>query len=275
MRTAGCGRLQEKRFTVPIFLAPRRSWLAAAGVVLALGVLLPPVETYARQYALAQALQFVIFAVAAPALLVLGAPRFADAASGWQGRGSRRMAALADRRARASGHAAGDAVRPLLAFIALVVVWRLPAAVNTLVADPGLTVAEMATLVAAGSVVWLELAGPPPFRHNLARPLRAAMAAVAMWTIWVIAYITGMSKPPLIPAYDQATRALSSAADQQLAVGIMWAVPAICFMPVIYGLLITWLGERDDPDQELRNAASPGSLHDGLARSPRPPRGWH
>jgi len=268
-------RLQEKRSSVPMFMVSLRSWLAAAGVVLTLGVLLPPFETYARQYALAQALQFVIFAVAAPALLVLGAPRPALAASGWQGRGSRRMAALADRRARASGHAAGDAVRPLLAFIALVIAWRLPAVVNTLVREPGLTVAEMATLVAAGSGVWVELAGPPPFHHGLARPLRAAMAAVAMWTIWVIAYITGMSKPSLIPAGDQAARALSSAADQQFGVGIMWAVPAICFVPVICGIVITWLGERDDPDQELRNAASAGSLHGGLARSPRLPRGWH
>lgn len=267
-------RLQEKRFTVPMFLASRRSWLAAAGVVLTVGVLLPPFETYARQYALAQALQFVIFAVAVPALLVAGAPRPTRAASGRPGQGSGRMAALADRRARASGHAAGDAVRPLLAFIALVVAWRLPAVVNTVVRDPGLTVAEMATLVAAGSGVWVELAGPPPFQHNLARPLRAAMAAVAMWTIWVIAYITGMSRPSLIPAHDQAARALSSVADQQFAVGIMWAVPAICFVPVIYGMLLTWLGERDDPDQELRNAGSPGSLHDGLARSPRAPRGW-
>ena len=143
-------RLQEKRFTVPMFLASRRSWLAAAGVVLTVGVLLPPFETYARQYALAQALQFVIFAVAVPALLVAGAPRPTRAASGRPGQGSGRMAALADRRARASGHAAGDAVRPLLAFIALVVAWRLPAVVNTVVRDPGLTVAEMATLVAAG-----------------------------------------------------------------------------------------------------------------------------
>jgi cytochrome c oxidase assembly factor CtaG len=260
---------------MPMLLASRRSWLAAAGIALTLGVLLPPFETYARQYALAQALQFVIFSVAAPALLVLGAPRPTLAVSGGPGRGSRRMAALADRRARASGHAAGDAVRPLVAFIALVVAWRLPAVVNTLVREPGLTVAEMATLVAAGSGVWVELVGPPPFHHRLARPLRAAMAAVAMWTIWVIAYITGMSKSSVIPADGQAARALSGAADQQIAVAILWAVPAICFMAVIYGMLITWLGERDDPDQELRNAASTNSPHEGLARSPRPPRGWH
>ena len=27
----------------------------------------------------------------------------------------------------------------------------------------------------------------------------------------------------------------------------MWVVPALCFMPVIYGSLIAWLGDSDDP----------------------------
>ncbi len=28
----------------------------------------------------------------------------------------------------------------------------------------------------------------------------------------------------------------------------MWAVPAICFMPVVYAMLLRWLGERENPD---------------------------
>ena len=56
------------------WLARVRPWLALAGVILALGTLLPPTGSYARQYAFAGSLQFVIFAVVAPALLVLGAP---------------------------------------------------------------------------------------------------------------------------------------------------------------------------------------------------------
>ena len=45
----------------------------AAGILIT-SMLLPPVAAYARQYAYAQALQFLIFAVAGPALLVLGTP---------------------------------------------------------------------------------------------------------------------------------------------------------------------------------------------------------
>ena len=93
-----------------------------------------------------------------------------------------------------------------------------------------------------------------------------------MWTIWVVAYIAGMSPASWSGASGHAAaRGLSAAADQQIAVAILWAVPAICFVPVIYALLISWLGERDDPSQELREASSARSVPFGL---PRPPRGW-
>ena len=50
-------------------------WSRIAVVILVAMMLLPPVAGYARQYAFAQALQFVIFAAALPALLALGIPR--------------------------------------------------------------------------------------------------------------------------------------------------------------------------------------------------------
>ena len=43
----------------------------AAGILIT-SMLLPPVAAYARQYAYAQALGFLIFAVAGPPVLVLG-----------------------------------------------------------------------------------------------------------------------------------------------------------------------------------------------------------
>ena len=59
----------------------------------------------------------------------------------------------------------------------------------------------MATLVAAGSALWLELAESPPSLPALPRPLRAVFAAVAMWTIWVLAYILGFSQVAGFRAY--------------------------------------------------------------------------
>ncbi len=234
---------------------PVRPWLALAAVVAVAGLLVPPVSDYARQYAWFQAVQFVVFAVAAPALLVLGLP----------GRARRRPAPAAWQPARRA------CVR-VAVFIVVVVAWRLPGALDALAASPALAVAEMATLVAAGAGVWLELTDRTAGNLRLTRPARAAAAALSMWTIWIMAYITGMSRSAWPVGYGHpAMRSISIAADQQIGVAIMWAVPALCFAPLFYGLLMTWLGEHDDPDRELRDATSGRTAPGGL---PRPPRGW-
>ncbi len=243
-----------------VIAARARPWLALAGAALIVAAIVPPAGTYARQYAWVQALQFVIFATAAPVLLVLGAPRRAS-----QARPGPDQAA----RPAGPGHASGWVIVRLAAFIVVVIAWRLPGVLSALARNPALAAAEMSALVAAGTGVWLELAGPAP---RLPRPARAALAAVSMWTIWVMAYITGMSPSSWPGASGRAAgRGLSAAADQQIAVAILWAVPAICFAPVIYALVISWLGERDDPSRELREASSARSVPFGL---PRPPRGW-
>ncbi len=51
-----------------------RLWLAAAGVLALAVTLVPPVVTLARQYVFVESIQFLVFAMAAPALIVLGAP---------------------------------------------------------------------------------------------------------------------------------------------------------------------------------------------------------
>ena len=259
------------------WLARVRPVLALAGVVLALGTLLPPAGSYARQYAFAGSLQFVIFAVAAPALLVLGAPwRFAGLPRRrGRSRGSARLRGLAGRPAQSRRPVAFQPAAVLVTFIALLIAWRLPATVTALARDPGLAVAEMLTLLAAGSGVWLELVKSPPLLPRLSRPQRAAMAALAMWAIWVLAYIIGMSSGTWFAAYSHAAgHGLSAAADQQLAAAIMWAVPALCFPPVIYGMLITWLRDSDDPEEEFRKAGDGDSDSPGLSGWPRAPRGW-
>lgn len=238
-------------------------WLAVAGVVLLLAVLLPPAGGYARRYASAGAFQFVVFAVAGPALLVLG----------WRGLPAwHRPRGTAGRPRAATRPADHAAALRLVAFLVAVIGWRLPIVLDTLARDPALAVAEMASLAAAGCGIWLELAGAAGSQPPLARPLRAAMAAVAMWTIWVIAYITGMSGATVTPARGNAVAsAVSAATDRQVAVGVMWAVPAVCFAPVVYIMLLTWLSAREDPDQELSQLAP---VVPGPGRAPRPPRGW-
>lgn len=63
-----------------------RYWLLAAAAVIVLASLLPPGGTEARRFVFAESLQFALFAIVVPALVVLGAPwrlaRHRDWASG-------------------------------------------------------------------------------------------------------------------------------------------------------------------------------------------------
>ncbi len=243
---------------MPALLTRARFWPGIAAVILITAMLLPPAAGYARQYAFAQALQFVIFAVAGPALLALSAPWRTRSPARPPGRGQPRRPG-----ARA-------AIR-LVAFLALAITWWLPVTVNALARDPGLAVAEMATLLAAGTGIWLDLASARPAPDQLPRPARAAMAAAAMWTIWVLAYLTGMSGPSWFAAYHHIPAGgLSAAADQQIAAAILWAVPALCFAPVLFVTVITWLGGSTSSAGNERPAA-PARAPAGW---PRPPRGW-
>ena len=48
---------------------------------------------------------------------------------------------------------------------------------------------------------------------------------------------------------------LSLAADQQVTTGVLWAIAACAFIPVIFWNLVVWLRSEEDPDQELHRLA--------------------
>lgn len=228
-----------------------RPVLWPAGAILALALALPPVVGEASRNPVVQALQWLAFAVATPALLAVGraVPEI-------------RVRPLATSRPRPGLIAA----MMLLPYLILIVAWRLPAVTAALAGSEGLTALEMVTLVAVGYVLWAVLVGGAPAARPLPRPLRAAMAAVAMWTIWVIAYVTGMSVTGL-------THAHSGADGRELAVAIMWAVPAVCYVPVVYVMMMRWLGARDEAD--LDAGLQPEAPAWPQSDSPLPPpRGW-
>src|SRR6266487_496383 len=246
-------------------LAALRPWLAVVAAVAVVGVLAPPAGTAAGRYAFAQAIQFAVLAIVAPALLVLGAPwRLLPAGS--------QAARLAGRIATARSHRPGTARAwaCLGAFIAVAIAWRLPVAVNLLVRHPPLNAVQAVTLIVAGCALWLELADSPPLLPGISRPLRAAFAALPMWSTWAAAYIMGFSRGTWFAAFaHQPGQGLTTVADQQIAAAILWAIPAACFAPVVFVAWITWLGDSSDPDAELGEVQAAGR-----PARPRPPRGW-
>jgi cytochrome c oxidase assembly factor CtaG len=147
--------------------------------------------------------------------------------------------------------------------------------VSALAKYPGLAALELTTLLAAGILLWLELVESPPFLPRISRPQRAAIAAIAMWSIWVLAYILGFSGAAWFTGYGNATgHGLSAVADQQIAAGVLWALPALGFMPVIFACAIAWLADSEDPDAELRRISAASSAATTRRSGPKPPRGW-
>jgi cytochrome c oxidase assembly factor CtaG len=240
-----------------------RHWLAAAGVLLVVACLVPPVATLAHQYVVVESIQFVVFAMAGPALIVLGAPwRFlrlsragtpAPALAGGAPSESGPMGRLAASRQqqRSFLRAAGF----LIVFIGTCLVWRLPPVVDALARHPLLVVAEMVTLLAAGIGLWLELVPSPPLAPRLPNPHRATIAALAMWSTWAVAYALGFANHGVFHGYDAAGSGLSAVADQEITVGLVWAVSGLCFVPVVFVTMLAWLKNNDDPDEELQRLA--------------------
>ncbi len=129
------------------------------------------------------------------------------------------------------------------------------------------------TLVGAGCALWLELVESPPLLPRISRPQRALFAALPMWALWASAYIMGFSGTAWFTALTHPPgRGLGTVADQEIAAGLLWAIPGLFFVPVVYVALITWLRDSADPDDELRAVA--GARGETGAAGPRPPRGW-
>jgi cytochrome c oxidase assembly factor CtaG len=225
---------------------PTRLWLAVLGLVLVLASLLPPLDMLARHYVYAESIQFLVFAMAGPALIVLGAPwRFLRLA-GEDGPAIRLAAARRQQRSFLR------AATFLATFAGLCVAWRLPAVMDAVARQPVLVVLEAVTLLPAGIALWLEIVPSPPLAPRLPRPHRAAVAALAMWSIWAAAYVLGFSTHAVFHAYDAAGGALSAVADQELTAAMVWAVSGFCFVPVVILTMFSWLKDTEGPEEELQ-----------------------
>lgn len=231
-------------------VAASRLWFAAAGLAAVAVCLVPPVATLAQRYVVAESIQFTVFAMVVPALVVLGAPWRLLRLSRPAGADGPLDRLAASRREQRSFLRAGFF---LLVFMAVSLVWRLPPVMDALAGQPALLPAEMLTLLAAGVGLWLELLASPPLAPRLPRPHRAAVAALAMWFTWAIAYVVGFHNGAVFTAYGSVPgRAISLIADQELAVAIIWTVAGFCFVPVVIVTMMGWLSGSGDADEELQ-----------------------
>jgi cytochrome c oxidase assembly factor CtaG len=246
------------------WLPRERHWLTAAALIVDVACLIPPFTTFARRYVWVESAQFGLFAMAVPGLLVLGAPwRLLRLSGGGAGRRQPAdRAQPADRlaMARRQNRSFVRSMAFLALFAGMSIIWRLPAAVDALARNQALAVGEMASLVIAGTGLWLEIAPSPPLRPRGLGPQRAAIAALAMWFIWIIAYILGFANHPVFPAYRRTGGGLNPVTDQALATWLLWLIAGLCFAPVVFTAALGWLRDTENPDAELGRVANEGGL---------------
>jgi cytochrome c oxidase assembly factor CtaG len=235
--------------------------LSLSALVVLVGALVPPLSTAARRVEVYEALQFALLAIGVPVLAVLGAPwqllglaaRSPDATDA-EGVAIVHRPRIADR--VAAGRLRHPEVIRTIAFLvvdmAMVVLWRIPVSVDALSRHGWLALLEALSLGAAGIGLWLELVESPPLSPRLPRPKRIAVAAVAMWTFWVTAYLVGLSDTSVYRTFPHvAGRDLSVSADQELVTGVLWLASLCVFIPVIFSNLVLWLRSDEDPDDAL------------------------
>jgi len=229
---------------------PLQTWALAAAVVLGLAAMVPPLLTEARRYQFAAALQLALLAIVVPGLATVGAPWTRVRLAGGSGVRPGPADRLAEGRLRHR-----ELIRSV-GFIALdlaaVLAWMTPAAVGAVTRHAWLVPVETVCLVVLGIGMWLELVESTPLvpRSGLLR--RAVLAAVVLWAFWTAAYVIGLSRSAWYANFHHAAgHGLSAAADQQVAVALLWLVAAVMLVPVVFWNALRWIRDEENPDVEL------------------------
>jgi len=224
------------------------------GLLLALLCLVSPIGYWSDIYLWVRAVQFILLAVGATGLMVLGAP--------WQPLGR----AIRPRSGGAGQHheqpvpgMQGPDNRPLwllrrpAAAIAAVNVvwfgWQLPVLYDAAQHNSAVALAGHASCLAAGLVFWLQLIGSRPLAP-VAPPLRRlklVIASVGTTTIFGMVLVFGNGV--LYPAYANHWHHLMTVLDdQQLSGAVLWMgmLPALIIVAV--SLLMSWLSEEESAE---------------------------
>lgn len=213
-------------------------WLAADWPIGALG---------AGYLASVHTVQFILFTMVAPPLLLAGAPR-----------GALRAASAASPRFRRVAFLVSYPPLALAAFTAVLVATHLPPVVDTFKQTQLGSFAFDVAWLLAGIVLWWPTCQPLPEVRPLAYPARIgylALAAVAM--VAPAAFLT-FARFPLYATYELAPRIglLSAANDQQIAGLVMKSASGLVLITAMSILFFRW--QRED-------ASPTGATHESIA----------
>jgi putative membrane protein len=253
---------------------PRRLARAAAyqaGLLLALLAVVSPMGYWSYRFVWARNLQDVILAIVAPALIVLGAPwrplsRGLRAGGRLPGPDQRAAVNAGDDDAARRNRSPGWRVLPIVvtvAFCAIWWAWHLPALFDAALHSSAVYALEMASYLAAGVLLWLQLVDSPPLRPQLSPLRRVALLLCVAASGTVLGLIRVYSSGLAYPAYlGFRHHVLSVVSDQQVGGAVLWVIPLVPFSIVAVALAVGWLNEDEsgataaDFDRLLRHKSA-------------------
>lgn len=248
-----------------------RAAACQAGLLLALLAVVSPMGYWSYRFIWARNLQDVILAIVAPPLIVAGAP--------WQplSRGLRLDGRLHRRDRRAAGDADDDdaarrnrsagwrawPVTVAAAFCAIWWAWHLPALFDAALHSSAVYALEVASYVAVGTLLWLQLVDSPPLRPQLSPLRRVGLLLGVAASGTVLGLIRVYSSGLAYPAYlGFRHHVLSVISDQQAGGAVLWLIPLVPFSIVAVALAVGWLSEDEseataaDFDRLLRHKSA-------------------
>jgi putative membrane protein len=225
-----------------------------AGLLLALLAVVSPMGYWSYRFIWARNLQDVTLAIVAPALIVLGAPwRPLSRGLRLDGRLHRwdeRTAGDADdgaaaRRNRSAGWRAWP-IAVAVAFCAIWWAWHVPALFDAALHSSVVYALEVASYVAVGTLLWLQLVDSPPLRPQLS-PLRRVglllgVAASGTMLGLIRVYSSGLAYPAYLGFRHHVLKVIS---DQQVGGAVLWVIPLVPFSIVAVALAVGWLSEDE------------------------------
>jgi cytochrome c oxidase assembly factor CtaG len=234
----------------------RRAVACQAGLLLAVLAVVSPVAFWSYRYIWVRNFQDVILAIAAPALIVLGAPWLPlRRGLGLAVRDRRAAGARAAPREPGGSDAAGQDWSPgwpalpiviTVMFCAVWWVWHLPGPFDAAVRSPAVYALEMITYLAAGILMWLQLVESPPLRPQLPPLRRIALVLALAASGTVLGLIRAYGAGVAYPAYlDSGRSAAAVVSDQQAGGAILWVIPLIPLSILAVGLATRWLSEEE------------------------------
>ena len=215
----------------------------AGGLVVLFIALCSPIDTVGEERLFTvHMVQHLLLADLAPILLLLGL--------------TRAFLRPAVRRLRPVEESLGPLAHPLVALVALIAtmwLWHLPALYELALENPWAHALEHAMFFTTGVAFWWFLIEPVPPRHRLTGPASIAYVSSAKLLMGALGVVLAFSTSAIYDTYEQAPRAWGMSAVTDLNVGgLLMMLEQSLVLVVVFAIAFSRMLERSERDQQRR-----------------------